>query len=354
MPDRTPIAPRKLEEYIQEINPLKAGFDLLRDHVIITDENANILYANKAAIENTGFSSEEIIGKNPGDLWGGVMPKEFYESMWNTIKVQKKPFVGEIKNKRKDGAEYWQEVHISPVLDKSGEAKFFIGIEPNITDKKQKDQFREEFISILDHQALTPATGIKWTLDWLLKGGGITEEQRKNLEDVYRQNATLLSVMNDLIFLSRMGENYPEEQTVPLENEIEKIILVLKGRYPHVKVSFEKFGDSFFTNTTKSLATEVFSTLMVNALKHSGKENGEVRVVLTKEQNQYVFSCQNNGESVPEENKADIFSPSVADKKSHKLFLVKMICNYFGWKLWFDNLPSGGAVFYVSIPYTAV
>ena len=98
---RTPISVEELTKRFKELLPLKEGFDLLNEHVVIADENANILYANRAVEKNTGFPLNEVIGKNPADLWGGNMPKEFYEKMWHTIKEEKKPFVGEVQNKRK-------------------------------------------------------------------------------------------------------------------------------------------------------------------------------------------------------------------------------------------------------------
>src|SRR5437879_3875381 len=104
------ISPETLEDYQKKIQPLKAGFDYLADHVIITDADGSILYANNAVEKNTGFSKEEVLGKNPGDLWGGHMPKEMYEKMWKTIKIEKQPFVAEVQNKRKDGTQYWQEL----------------------------------------------------------------------------------------------------------------------------------------------------------------------------------------------------------------------------------------------------
>ena len=84
---RTPISFDKVSKHLDEIKILKKAFDMLRDHVIVTDENANILYANNAVENNTGFSQKEIIGKNPADLWGGKMHKKFYEEMWRAIKI---------------------------------------------------------------------------------------------------------------------------------------------------------------------------------------------------------------------------------------------------------------------------
>lgn len=137
MPYRIPVTTDKLVSLQKEIEPLAITFDLLDDHIVITDSDANIIYANKATEEQTGHLVADLIGKSPGDLWGGQMPKEFYEHMWKTIKTNKKPFVGEVKNKKKDDTEYFQELRIFPVLDENQDIKIFIGIEPNIDIRKK-------------------------------------------------------------------------------------------------------------------------------------------------------------------------------------------------------------------------
>src|SRR3989344_4206083 len=139
MSQRNSLAWLSYEDF-EKLELLKAAFDVLGDHVVICDSEGNVLYANKAAETATGFSLEEMLGENPGDLWGVNMPREFYEKMWRVIKKEKKPFVGEVQNKTKDSVLYWQEVHISPVLNEKNEVKFFIGIEPNITDRKEREK----------------------------------------------------------------------------------------------------------------------------------------------------------------------------------------------------------------------
>lgn len=139
MKNRLPLSKERLEKLREEVRPLTEGFDLVQDHVIITDENANVIYANKAAEYKTGFSQEELIGKNPGDLWGGKMPPDFYRDMWHKIKDMRQAFSGEIHNMRRDGTSYWQLLQIFPVLDENGNPKFFIGIEPDITARKLEE-----------------------------------------------------------------------------------------------------------------------------------------------------------------------------------------------------------------------
>ena len=130
---------RDAEEIKKDVESIGSGLDLIGEHMIITDPDGMILYANRAVQENTGFSLEEVIGKSPGILWGGNMPKEFYKSMWHTLKDNKRLFIGEVKNKKKNGEEYWQQLIIIPVLDPVGKIRFFIGIEPDITERKKME-----------------------------------------------------------------------------------------------------------------------------------------------------------------------------------------------------------------------
>jgi len=182
----------------EEIHPLKLVFDQMRDHVVITDANANIIYANKAVERHTGFSQKEIVGRNPGDFWGGKMSREFYEKMWYRIKVEKEPFVGEVVNARKGDSEYWQELRITPVLDEHGEIKFFIGVEPDIDARKIAEESREMFISVFERRTQNSFAAMRKTLDWLLTNSHLNQKERGRLETVYKEQHNLSILMDDL------------------------------------------------------------------------------------------------------------------------------------------------------------
>lgn len=104
-------------------------------HIIFTDTDGFIRYANPAAEKITGYTRKEMIGKRPS-LWGGQMPKEFYLNMWRTIKDKKQVFHATIHNKRKDGSAYIAEATITPVIEK-GKLVGFVGVERDITNEKK-------------------------------------------------------------------------------------------------------------------------------------------------------------------------------------------------------------------------
>jgi len=351
---RTLISQEEIARRLEEVSKLglKKGFDLSPAHTIITDENGNILYANKAVEAHTSFSPEEIIGKNPGDFWGGNMPRSFYENMWHTIKIEKKPFAGEVQNKKKDGTLYWQELLITPILDEQGEIRFFIGIEPMISEKKKQDQFRDQFISTLGHQTRNPLITIKWILENLLANSELGETERQKLEKIYQENQTLTALVSDLLILSHVENLALSTETIHLDEEITKGIEAVKKKNPNVTLVFENELAPITINAVKSLALQVFLNIIYNAAEHADKEQGKVTVKLQKYEQGFLFSCHNNGEPIPEEMKSKIFTKviSTTGGAGLGLFIVKMICEYFGWKLWFDT-GEGGTIFYVQISF---
>lgn len=146
----TTYSEQDLRHLQSKVRHLSEAFDLISDHIIITDREGVIIYANKGAEMKTGFSTEEMIGKRPGDLWGGQMEESFYVNMWIEIKEKKVPFFGEVKNKRKDGTFYWQETRIYPVLGDDGEIEFFIGIEPDITTRKTFESVHGQYVEEME------------------------------------------------------------------------------------------------------------------------------------------------------------------------------------------------------------
>ena len=104
--------------------------------IIITDKNALVQWANPAFEKLTGFKTDEIMGKNPKEFISSKkQSKEFYSQMWETI-LEKKPWRGELINKKKDGSLYDEELIITPVLDENDEIVNFIAIKQDITHRK--------------------------------------------------------------------------------------------------------------------------------------------------------------------------------------------------------------------------
>lgn len=120
-------------------------FDLINSsasHTVVTDISGNILFANQAAQDITGYSLQEMLGNTPR-LWGGMMSEKFYADLW-FAKKQGKIQHKEVINRRKNGEVYVASAHITPVKNKKGEVIGFIASEEDITLLRKSEQHAKE------------------------------------------------------------------------------------------------------------------------------------------------------------------------------------------------------------------
>nr|WP_315483896.1 EAL domain-containing protein [uncultured Undibacterium sp.] len=114
--------------------------------IIITDTDARIEYVNQAFVEKTGTSLEQVMGQRPSILQSGKTPLFTYEEMWDHLR-KGESWKGELVNRYKDGREYIELAHISPVRDANGVITHFLSLQEDITEKKRT----EERIQYLAH-----------------------------------------------------------------------------------------------------------------------------------------------------------------------------------------------------------
>ncbi|WP_457750046.1 nitrate- and nitrite sensing domain-containing protein [Sulfurimonas sp.] len=97
-----------------------------------TDLYGRITYVNDKFCKISGYSKEELLGKAHSIVRHPDMPRSAFKDMWTTI-LNKKPWMGVVKNLKKDGGEYIVEVTINPILNHQGNIEEFIAIRNDIT-----------------------------------------------------------------------------------------------------------------------------------------------------------------------------------------------------------------------------
>ena len=103
--------------------------------VVITDPNANITYVNRKFTECTGYSFEEVAGKNPSILKSGHTSEIEYKTLWDTI-TRGEEWRGELQNRKKSGELYWEAATIAPIVNAAGEVTSFLALKEDITLRK--------------------------------------------------------------------------------------------------------------------------------------------------------------------------------------------------------------------------
>ncbi|MCF7824643.1 MAG: PAS domain S-box protein [Candidatus Marinimicrobia bacterium] len=147
----------------QELITLSQAVNQSPASIVVTDTKGNIEYVNPKFEELTGYTAEEVLGKNPRILKSGEQGKEFYRDLWETIGAGK-TWSGEFRNKKKNGETYWEAARISPILDEAGETIQYMAVKENITERKIAEEALKKNEVIF--QIITKnATDFIWTID---------------------------------------------------------------------------------------------------------------------------------------------------------------------------------------------
>lgn len=122
------------------------------------DLNGMITYVNDKFCEISGYTKEELIGKNHNIIRHSDTKKDFFTQLWNTIN-QKKTFKGIIKNRKKNGQAYYVDSTIIPIIDKNNNVVEYIAIRNDISALFEKDeliyeQFTDELTALPNRQKL--------------------------------------------------------------------------------------------------------------------------------------------------------------------------------------------------------
>lgn len=114
-------------------------FSHAREAIIITDAQANIVDVNETFTLITGYSRDEVLGKNPRILHSGRQSAEFYAGMWKAL-AEKGHWYGEMWNRRKNGEVYAEMVNIGAVRDSDGVTQNYVALFTDITTQKEHQQ----------------------------------------------------------------------------------------------------------------------------------------------------------------------------------------------------------------------
>ena len=125
----------------EEIHKLSKAVEQNPASIVITNTNGDIEYVNPKFCDLTGYTREEVLGKNPRILKSETTPFELFIELWDTI-LSGNEWHGELQNKKKNGEHYWESALISPIINENRQITHFIAIKEDITERKRAEEER--------------------------------------------------------------------------------------------------------------------------------------------------------------------------------------------------------------------
>jgi PAS domain S-box-containing protein len=239
----------------EQLRKLSLAVEQSPESIVITNLEPAIEYVNDAFLRVTGYSRDEVLGRNPGILHSGKTAPETYVEMWERL-TRGLPWKGEFFNRRKDGSEYVEFAVITPIRGPDGGITHYVAVKEDVTDKKrigeELDRHRHHleelvqrrtaeaeearqraesanaaksaFLANMSHEIRTPMNTIIG-LAYLLKKEQPTPEQADRLDKISRAATHLLSIINDILDLSKIeaGKLALERADFPLSAVLDQV-----------------------------------------------------------------------------------------------------------------------------------
>ena len=335
--------------------------------VVITDTAGHMEYVNPKFTQLTGYSAEEVIGKNPRVLKSGEQSREFYEKLWTTI-LAGGEWRGEFHNRKKNGELFWEFSSISPVRDRDGEITHFVAVKEDVTDRKLMEEERERLISELDAFAHTVAHDLKNPLSAvlgfaeLLTAEGVklnSKDVDESLQSIYQSAKKMHSIIEELLLLAGVRKTEVEARPVDMAS-------VVSGALQRLSYMTQEYGPEVILPRQWPVALgygpwieEVWANYLSNAMKYGGKPprlelgadtlDGKVR-----------FRVRDNGPGLTPEQQARLFTPFTrlhqvrATGQGLGLSIVRRIMEKLGGEAWVESEPGKGSTFGFTLPDAGV
>ena len=271
--------------------------------VIITNQDGAIQYVNAKFCDITGYTKEEVIGKNPRILKSGQHDKNFYENLWDTI-LTGKDWHGEILNKKKSGELFWVNTQISPVVNENGDINNFVAVIENITGKKKiieelivakrkaetLDKMKTEFLAQMSHEIRTPLNAMMNYTSFLKDD--LSADKSKELSEIFESisdsGSRIVRTIDMILNASELqvgGYDYIEKKIDIYGEIIKRVCRDLRHFLESKKL---KLRITKLTENTSVLCDEysIYQTLLNlidNAIKYTEKGFVEIRLLRNSE-----------------------------------------------------------------------
>jgi PAS domain S-box-containing protein len=346
------------EKAEETLHQLAAIVEHSNDAIFAATLDGTILTWNGGAEQLFGYSQEEMQGRQVSSLQGSSQADDLLRKVSLGERVEELEAV----NVRKDGRSIDVALTISPMLDRKGQIIGASIIARDITERKQLEQMKDDFVGTVSHELRTPLTAIKGFIELVADGeaGPLSDAQREFLQIAARNTDRLGNLINDLLDVNRIEAQLLEIRFQPtdLGAVLNEVMATFKAMAESRELTFRAQIDPIpMISGDAPRLVQVFSNLVSNAIKYTPR--GEVGMRARVYQDWAEVCVHDSGVGLSPEEQARLFTkffrarnPLVAESGGTGLGLVivKAIVEKHRGTVEVESHPGRGTRFRVRLP----
>lgn len=346
----------------------KAVLAAIGEGVIVCDVKGRIILFNHAALEATGCSFNEVIGKEFDQVFSffsETTNKQSTDLIWQAIKQGKMaPFASHLMVIKKTGRKFPVSDCVSPLFDDFSHAAGCVVVFHDITKEREIDRIKADFVSIASHQLRTPLTGIQWLTE-MLRNEKLTDKGQRYLSDIGLSIQRLNKLVELLLNTSRIqtGEVGIFPESIDVVDFTRKLIDNLFSLYGEKQLSLTFIADDkkIIVMTDIGAFQNIAQVIFSNAIEYT-PEGGKIKVRIKKLKQTFLLTVSDTGIGIPKKDHSRMFQEFSRAGNASKfkptgmglgLWIAKQATELLGGKIWFHSEENEGSTFFVELPMEA-
>ncbi|TSC57171.1 MAG: multi-sensor signal transduction histidine kinase, partial [Candidatus Peregrinibacteria bacterium Greene0416_62] len=252
---------------------------------------------------------------------------------------------------------------VSPILER-GKCTGGLAVFQDVTEERQLDYMKSEFISLASHQLRTPLSAILWYIELLeeKKGTQLNTEQRSYIHEMHTSAQRMSGLIDALLQVSRLegGGIRPTQKTVDLEQFLRDIAEESKAlaKDSSIALALRTSGRSVKVKTDAMLLAVVMQNILSNAVKYS-KDGGQITISLQTVRGFAEIIVEDNGIGIPKSEQQHLFQKLFRANNVHKvdatgsglgLYISKMVMETLGGSVSLKSKEGKGTTVTVRLP----
>lgn len=345
-----------------------------RDIILFLDTDGNIMDVNEAAVKAYGYTNEEFLRLNLRELRAeGIITKRLLEksvqegSLYKTLHYRKDKSVFPVEVSSQGAEIDGKPIVISIIRDITEREEAEKALQEAKNAAEIANKTKSEFLANMSHEIRTPLNGIVGMVDLTLLGD-LDVEQRENLTIVKSCTNQLLTVINDILDFSKMeaGKLSIQKISFNVKDLIEQTIKAHSHRAANkgieLNYAFSSTIPEYLIGDPNRLQ-QILNNLISNAIKFT--DSGEVwvkikRINIANDLVELLFSVEDTGIGISEENLGDIFkSFSQVDGSFTRRFggtglglaISRQLSEIMGGRLWAESKIGLGSKFHFTLKF---